>query len=91
MELPVEEQFTNERVREYRGYKLVSTDPFGFWHIEHPEGNRLPDELKIGQFTEYPLAARRVDQYLAQKEAEANKPPLDKNTRKVQEVLKGKE
>jgi hypothetical protein len=91
MNLPVEQQFTNERSKDYRGYKLVSTDPFGFWHIQHPEGNRLPDELKEGQFTEYPLAMRKVDQYLAKKELEENKPPLDKNTRRVQEVLKGKE
>ncbi len=88
MELPVEEQFTNDRVRPHKGYNLVSTDPFGFWHIEHPEGNRLPDELKQGQYTDWGLAARKVDQYLDKLKMKEDRPPLDKNTRKVQEVLR---
>jgi len=83
-----EEYFTNDRVKEHKGYRLVSTDPFGFWHIEHPQGN-IAKELKDSEYTDWSLAARKVDQYLAAQEAKENRPPLDKNTRKVQEILKG--
>jgi hypothetical protein len=82
--------FTNDRRREYRGYNLVQTDPFGFWHIEHTDGNKTPKELKESEYTDYPLAHKAIDAYLSRKALEENRPPLDKNTRKVQEVLKGK-
>jgi hypothetical protein len=85
-----EEYFTNDRVKEWKGFNLVSKDPFGFWHIENPNGP-TPKELAVGEFTDWALAARQVDKYVSGKQDKENKPPQDKNTRKVQEVLKARE
>jgi hypothetical protein len=79
-------EFSNDRVQEYKGYKLKASDPYGLWSI-HAKG-ALP-ELLQGSFTGLREAKQKIDIYLGKKEAEANKPPRDKNTKKVQDILSG--
>jgi hypothetical protein len=38
-------EFVNDRVREYKGFKLRSTDPYGLWSIHATKGS-IPDMLK---------------------------------------------
>lgn len=82
------EYFTNDRMEEYNGYRLVSTDPFGLWHIEAMRG-QVPDVLK-GEWTGKYEAKKKIDWYVNTKAEKEDKPPQDKNTRKVQEILNGK-
>jgi hypothetical protein len=80
-------EFTNDRVREYRGYKIKATDPYGFWSIHATKG-AIPAILE-GSFTGLREAKQKIDIYLDSKEQKANAPARDKNTRKVQEILAG--
>lgn len=80
--------FTNDRVHEYKGYTIKASDPYGLWHITAKQGT-LPDFLK-GEFTGRTEAQRKIDVYVNKKIEEENKPALDKNTRKVQEILKAR-
>jgi hypothetical protein len=78
--------FQNDRVHEYKGFYIKATDPYGLWHIEAAKGPTA--EFLKGEFTGRTEAQRRIDAYVNKKIEEENKPPLDKNTRKVQEILK---
>lgn len=66
-------------------FRLRSQDPYGFLKITMK--GALPSELQ-GEFTSTTDAIMAIRSYVNRKRAEANKPPVDKNTRKVQEVLK---
>ena len=48
--------------REYKGYALTRTDPYGLWIVKSPKGP-VPNELK-GTFTNPQAAGRQVDSYL---------------------------
>jgi hypothetical protein len=80
-------EFVNDRVREYKGFKLRSTDPYGLWSIHATKGS-IPDMLK-GSYTGLREAYQKIDSYLGMKQDKENKPPIDKNTRKVQQILAG--
>lgn len=67
-------------------FHLRSKDPHGFISIQNAKGGLPGPELK-GEFTGMHDAILAIQGYVNRKKAEANKPPQDKNTRKVQEIL----
>ncbi len=77
--------FTNDRVVEHNGYLIKASDPYGLWSIHSAKGS-LPKALD-GEFTGTQEAKKKIDWYINSLVEKENKPPLDKNTRKVQEVL----
>lgn len=90
---PAQEYFTNDRMEEYKEFRIVSTDPFGMWHAELP-GKTLPKVLE-GEWTSKFEIKKKIDWYVNTKrnevEAKENKLPQDKNTRKVQEILRARD
>lgn len=80
----------NDRVQEYRGFRLVHTDPFGHVHVELIGGGRVPQVLE-GSWTGANEVMKKIDWYVGTKEQKESAPPQDNNTRKVQEILKSRE
>lgn len=60
-------KFHNDRIKEYGGFKIVSTDPYGHWHVEPPKGP-CPDAM-IGEWTDLTKLYAKIDNYNANKEA----------------------
>ena len=53
------------RTRDYNGYILKATDPFGHWHIK-PQKGSLPGCL-TGSYTTADEAQKSIDAYLNSK------------------------
>jgi hypothetical protein len=87
----ISEDFTGMRIitvdDEYT-FKLRSQDPTGFFKISMK--GALPVELQ-GEFTSTTDAIIAIRAYINRKRAEAVKPSVDKNIRKVQEILRQKD
>lgn len=81
------EHFTNERVEEYKGFRLVSSDPYGYWHVENIGGGPVGGAL-TGEWTGKYELKKKIDWYVNHKDEIANAPPQDKNTKKVKEIMK---
>lgn len=85
-----EEFMVNEDYREeYKGYTMEAGGRDGLWKLKAPQ-QMLPNNLK-GRFTSKELLRFEIDKHLAKKEEKENRPPQDKNTRKVQEIMKQRE
>jgi hypothetical protein len=90
-ELTIEDEDIGRRVVTVDGFKfnLRSRDPYAFVTVV-PESGSVPRELK-GEFTSGTDALIAIRSYVNRKKAEKSKPPLDKNTRKVKEILEARE
>lgn len=67
-------------------FRVISKDPYGFMTISTGSAGALAKELK-GQFTDINAVLSVIKSYVTKKRAEKNKPPRDKNTRKISELL----
>lgn len=70
-------------------FNLRSKDPHGFITISTGIG-RTPQEFQ-GEFTDVAAAMSAIKAYVNKKIAEENRPPRDKNTRKIKEILDARE
>lgn len=77
----------NDRVMEYKGFKLTHSDPHGHVTVSNPNGGRIPAELE-GTWTDLNIIFKKIDNIVGRREQEKDKPAIDNNTRKVQEILK---
>lgn len=77
----------NDRVIDYRGFKLTYTDPHGHLFVSYPNGGRIPEALE-GEWTDVNVVMKKIDWVLGTKAQASDKPAIDNNTRKVQEILK---
>lgn len=89
------DHFTNDRVELYPDakvgpWKIISTDPYGLFHIERVGGVQVPACLDDQSFVTRGEAKKQIEIYVNAQITKENKPPQDKNTRKVQEVLKAR-
>jgi hypothetical protein len=66
-------------------FSLRSKDPYGYITVSTTAG-RTPKEFE-GQFTDISAALNAIKAYVNRKISEENKPPRDKNTRKIKELL----
>lgn len=58
-------------MREYGGFSLTRTDPYGFWIIKQIKG-QTPKSL-LGSYTSALGATKAIDNYLENKETKDNK------------------
>lgn len=63
-------KFSNDRVKEYAGFKIVSTDPYGMWHVEPPKGP-CPAGL-AGEWNDLTKLFAKIDNYVANKAIKQN-------------------
>lgn len=70
-------------------FTIKSHDPYGHMTVSTEVG-RTPREFD-GVFTDISAVTTAIKAYVTRKIAEDNKPPRDKNTRKIKELLEARD